>query len=150
MESTIRVLLTQQNLDLMTQNQIIPRRPWKIETTHQGVATHSLRTTVIAVCNARACNSFKSCNNFLQRRITGLDNDGVQKQRSPLFIWTENASVQTKNCVAALSMMASIVLGSSVRQVRPALSYWIKFIEVCISLEGRTKYSGGPHAARGW
>ena len=31
----------------MTQNQIIPRRPWKIETTHQGVATHSLRTTVL-------------------------------------------------------------------------------------------------------
>ena len=29
----------------MTQNQIIPRRLWKIETTHLGVTTHSLRTT---------------------------------------------------------------------------------------------------------
>ena len=52
-----------------------------------------------------------------------FDNDGVQKQRSSLFIWTENASVQTKNCVAAFLMMASIVFGSSVRQVRPTLSY---------------------------
>ena len=55
--------------------------------------------------------------------LQGFDNDGVQKQRLSLFIWTENASVQTKNCVAALSMMASIVFGSSVRQVRPTLSY---------------------------
>ena len=29
----------------MAQSQNIPRRPWKIETTHRGVATHSLRTT---------------------------------------------------------------------------------------------------------
>ena len=60
-----------------------------------------------------------SCKDVLQ----GFDNDGVQKQRSSLFIWTEDASVQTKNCVAALSMMASIVFGSSLRQVRPTLSY---------------------------
>ena len=60
-----------------------------------------------------------SCKDVLQ----GFDNDGVQKQRSSLFIWMENASVQTKKCVAALSMMASIVFGSSVRQVRPTLSY---------------------------
>ena len=33
--------------DLMTQYQNIPRRPWKIETTHRGVATHSLRTTAL-------------------------------------------------------------------------------------------------------
>ena len=32
----------------MAQNQIIPRRLWKIETTHRGVATHSLRTTDVA------------------------------------------------------------------------------------------------------
>ena len=31
----------------MAQNQNIPRRLWKIETTHRGVATHSLRTTDI-------------------------------------------------------------------------------------------------------
>ena len=31
------------------------------------------------------------------------------------------------DCVAALSMMASIVLGSSVRQVWPPLSYEIRF-----------------------
>ena len=29
----------------MAQNQNIPRRLWKLETTHRGVATHSLRTT---------------------------------------------------------------------------------------------------------
>ena len=40
-------------------------------------------------------------------------------------------------------MVASIVFGSSIRQVRPTLSYWIEFMEVCISLEGRTKCSGG-------
>ena len=31
----------------MAQNQNIPRRLWKIETTHRGVATHSLRTTAL-------------------------------------------------------------------------------------------------------
>ena len=39
-------------------------------------------------------------------------------------------------------MMASIVFGSLVRQVRPPLSYHIKYMEVYISV-------GGPHAARG-
>ena len=33
----------------MTQYQNIPRRPWKIETTHRGVATHSLRTTALSI-----------------------------------------------------------------------------------------------------
>ena len=49
----------------------------------------------------------------------GFENDGVQKEkrRSSPFIWTENASVQTKNCVSALSMMASKVSGSLIRQV---------------------------------
>ena len=60
-----------------------------------------------------------SCKDVLQ----GLDNDGVQKQRSSLFIWTKNASVQNKNGVAALSMIASIVFGSSVRQMQPTLSF---------------------------
>ena len=32
----------------MAQNQIIPRRLWKIESIHRGVATHSLRTTVLS------------------------------------------------------------------------------------------------------
>ena len=32
----------------MAQNQNIPRRFWKIETTHRGVATHSLRTTAVS------------------------------------------------------------------------------------------------------
>ena len=32
-------------------------------------------------------------------------------------------------------MMPSFVLGSSVRQVRPTLSYYIKYMEVSISLE---------------
>ena len=31
----------------MAQNQNIARRPWKFETTHRGVATHSLRTTAM-------------------------------------------------------------------------------------------------------
>ena len=33
--------------NLMAQNQNISRRLWKIETTHRGVATHSLRTIVL-------------------------------------------------------------------------------------------------------
>ena len=33
----------------MAQNQNIPGRLWKIETTHRGVATHSLRTTVLGI-----------------------------------------------------------------------------------------------------
>ena len=39
-------------------------------------------------------------------------------KRSSSSIWTENASIQTKNCVEAFSMMASIVFGSLVAQVR--------------------------------
>ena len=35
---------------LMAQNLNIPRRLWKIETTHRGVATHSLRTTALLHC----------------------------------------------------------------------------------------------------
>ena len=35
------------------QNQNIPRRLWKIETTHRGVATHSLRTTALQVYQKR-------------------------------------------------------------------------------------------------
>ena len=59
-----------------------------------------------------------SCNDVLQ----GFDNNGVKKRSLP-SISTENDSIQTKNCVAALSMMVSIVFGSFVRQVRPTLSY---------------------------
>ena len=57
-----------------------------------------------------------SCKDVLLR----FENDDVQKtklkkkKRSSSSIWTENSSIQTKNCVAALSMMASIVLGSLV------------------------------------
>ena len=40
----------------MAQNQNIPRRPWKIETTHRGVATHSLRTTGLRSNN---CNQIE-------------------------------------------------------------------------------------------
>ena len=50
------------------------------------------------------------------------------KRLSP-SIWTENASIQTKNCVAALSIMASIVFGSLVPQVWPPLSYKISYME---------------------
>ena len=39
-----------------------------------------------------------------------------QNKRSSPTIWTENASIQTKNGVEALSMMASIVFDSLVRQ----------------------------------
>ena len=45
----------------MAQNQNIPRRLWKIETTHRGVATHSLRTTVVGV---------RSLDNRLKPRLT--------------------------------------------------------------------------------
>ena len=69
-----------------------------------------------------------SCNDVLQ----GFDNDGVQKKeikkRSSPSIWMENASIQTKNRVAALQMMTSIVFGSLVRQVQPTLSHQIKYM----------------------
>ena len=51
-----------------------------------------------------------------------FENDVFRKKSSP-SICTENASIQTKNYVAALSMMASIVFGSLVRQVWALLSY---------------------------
>ena len=50
-----------------------------------------------------------------------FENDSLQKKSSP-FIWTKNASIQTKNCVAAVLMMVSIVFVSLVRQVWPPLS----------------------------
>ena len=53
-----------------------------------------------------------SCNIVLR----GFENDGVQKRSSP-SIRTENASVQTRNCVAGLSIMVSNVFGYLVRQV---------------------------------
>ena len=34
----------------------------------------------------------------------------VSKKKPLFFIWAENASIQTKNCVAALSMTASVDL----------------------------------------
>ena len=68
----------------------------------------------------------------------------VSKKGSLLSIWTENASIQTKNYLAALSIMTSKVFGSLVRQVWPPcrikLDIW-KFLQV---LAGRTKCSGGP------
>ena len=48
-----------------------------------------------------------------------------EKKGSLPTIWTENESIQTKNCVAALSMMTSIVFGSLVRQVWPLLPYQV-------------------------
>ena len=42
---------------------------------------------------------------------------GFENERSSPVIWRENASVQTKNCVAAFSMMASKVSGYLIRQV---------------------------------
>ena len=51
-----------------------------------------------------------------------FENNGLQK-KVIASTWTENVSIQTKNCVAALSIMASIVLGSLVRQVCPHLLY---------------------------
>ena len=51
----------------------------------------------------------KFCNDVLQ----GFGNNGIKKKNSSPFLWTENALIQTKNCVAALVMMASIVFGSS-------------------------------------
>ena len=46
-----------------------------------------------------------------------------KQKRSLPFIWTENASVETKNCVVVLSMMVSIIFVSLVWQVWPSLSY---------------------------
>ena len=44
------------------------------------------------------------------------------KKRLSISIWTENALFQTKNCVAALLMMTSIVFGSLLKKVWPPLS----------------------------
>ena len=43
--------------------------------------------------------------------IFGFENDGLQKKVKP-SIWTDNALIQTKNGIAALSMMASIIFSS--------------------------------------
>ena len=40
------------------------------------------------------------------------------------------------DCAAALLMMASIVLGDSVQQLWPSLSYQIRFMEVSTSVGG--------------
>ena len=79
--------------------------------------------------------------------LHGFENYSVQVKRSSPFIWRENASIQTKNCVAALSMMAFIVIGSLVRQV--LLPYYIELDtwELLQVLVGRTKCSGGPQFA---
>ena len=53
----------------------------------------------------------------------------IEERLSP-FIWTENGSIQTKNCVAALLMMAFFNFGSYVRQVWPTLvAYMALFLE---------------------
>ena len=47
----------------------------------------------------------------------------ISKEKSSLSVGMENASTQTKNCVASLSIMASIVFRSLVVQEWPPLSY---------------------------
>ena len=49
----------------------------------------------------------------------------LKKTRSSHSVWTENTSIQTKNCVAALLVMAVVVYGFLVRQVWPPLLYII-------------------------
>ena len=47
------------------------------------------------------------------------------------------------DCVAALSMAASIVFGSLAQQVWPSRSYQIRYIEVSRVVGAFTKCSGG-------
>ena len=47
----------------------------------------------------------------------------VSEKSLSLSIWTENESIQIKNYEAAVSMMASFVFASLVRQVWTPLSY---------------------------
>ena len=63
----------------------------------------------------------------------------ASKKKTIALNLDENASIQTKNCVAALSMMAFIAFGSLVRQVQRTLSYLIKYMEVSISVGGSHK-----------
>ena len=63
-------------------------------------------------------------------------NDDLQEKRSPPSMWTKNVSIQIKNCVAALSMMASIVFGSVVRHAWPSVIYNIKKTTANFSLNG--------------
>ena len=65
-----------------------------------------------------------SCNVVLH----GFENDGwrpkkYKEKRVITLCWDENESIHTKNRVAALSGMASIVFGSLVGQVWSPLSY---------------------------
>ena len=62
------------------------------------------------------------------------------------LIWTENASIQTKNYVAALSIMASNVFGSLLWKVWPPLPYQIRYKEVSTSV-GSSHAASGPYFA---
>ena len=68
----------------------------------------------------------------------------IQEKRSSPSTWTDNTSIQTKNCVAAFSVMAAIVFSFLVRKYghpcRLKLDIW-KFV---LGSAGRTKCSAGP------
>ena len=74
--------------------------------------------------------------------VTGFENDGLQKNVIILYL-DGNTSIHTKNGVAALSMMASIVLALLYKCGCPChIKLDIrKFLQV---LADRTKCSGGP------
>ena len=55
--------------------------------------------------------------------ILGSENDGLSQKKVIVLYFDENASIQTKNCVAASSMSTSIVFGTLVGQVWPPLQY---------------------------
>ena len=74
---------------------------------------------------------------------SGFENHGLRKKRSLTSIWTENASIQTKNGVEALSMMAFIVFGTLVRKVWPPLLYQSRIWKFQQMLAGSTKCPGG-------
>ena len=73
----------------MAQNQIIPRRLWKIETTHRGVATHSLRTTALGFITPIVLEAKLLYRNLCEKKLDWVESmpaeDLLRWQR-----WLEN------------------------------------------------------------
>ena len=57
-----------------------------------------------------------------KRLILSFENNGPPKKIITFYL-DENASIQTKNCIVALSTIASIIFGSLVQQVWVPLAY---------------------------
>ena len=65
----------------------------------------------MGLCNTLSLLEGRKC------AVLGFENDGLRKKWSSLTIWTENASIQTWNYLADLSIMASIAFRSLVQKM---------------------------------